>query len=1112
MRFKLFILLMLFGLCGSYAQQYFPVKIEKKWGLIDVDGQVVLPPQYDAIGEFKNFGYAVMQRNGLVGLLGPGGRELLPPRYDDLKVLDSTLVAVMDLGEWMVIDLTGRIVLQKGYDRVHVWDGQYLAFLKNGLWGIVDRNGRVIAKPEFDEIDFEQHRFFVTWKGETAGLLSEIGLEILPPIAEEIRIYSDSLFFYRSGGLWGAVDDWGVNLIPASFDSYKKVADNFLKLVAGDSLHIYSISCKKVITQGEYDEYYPFSRRLVIVKNDRKLGLLDQCGELILSPRYDEIQAYRGDLFRVNIRGKWGVVGAGDQQVIPFDYDYIAPIRNNICVVKKKGRFGIVNYKGEEVVEPVFNRIALEEQRVKAYIKRAENPGEESLTILNFDDEGQLVDNNLFEKHFHIKIAGKKGGKKNGHDSGNETDYVLDKFEWFYSPAEDRWGLRRLEDGSIQIEPKFHYIHVEKELGFTLVGIENFGNYEFERTTYRFEMTHGLVNNEIGLLITDLDFWDVRFEDFHKGLPLARCVFSNGRHGLVDRIGRIVRKDFAFIGDFHEGVSRMSVRGRISGSMKDQRGLGKLKDYLSELASANYRVDYTKYDQLFQEEAVLVCENCEWGYIDTAGQVLTPPKYSFAKDFVNGVGIVEHDGKWGMINRKNDTLIPCKYDGIDFLENTNNRIVRVYIQEPKYGLVDTLGQLTVGAMYDEIGLFSEGRLAVKRSGMWGFVNSDGLEVIPCRFREVMDFSEGLAAVKLGRSWGFIDKQGNVEIDFKYRRAGNFKDGLAWVFSDEGVGYINRKNEFVIEPQFEKAYDFHRGVARVVVKNKYALIDQRGRFLIRPRYSDIQPFDHHGLAIVRYGNDNIRYGLINLKGELITSIHFRQIDVFNEGLAAVKDKDGYGFIDTSGKVVIPCIYSKVSNFSEGRAAVQKDGSCGYINRTGTGVVSFEFSKCLDFDGGKAVVYRGIRRAGLVDMEGRLIIEPSIDRLLQFREGRGLVRDDQYRFYYITEKAGLYNGYYQRATSFQHGVAVVQIDDKWGVINQRGIEIIPPKYGKIESFKDGYAKVRIEGFNGLSNLEGELIVQPDFEFISYAGQGIFRVEKGDKIGYFDIEGRWVWDLNN
>lgn len=40
----------------------------------------------------------VMQRAGRVGLLNQSGEEIVAPKFDDLKVLDSTLIAVMDLG------------------------------------------------------------------------------------------------------------------------------------------------------------------------------------------------------------------------------------------------------------------------------------------------------------------------------------------------------------------------------------------------------------------------------------------------------------------------------------------------------------------------------------------------------------------------------------------------------------------------------------------------------------------------------------------------------------------------------------------------------------------------------------------------------------------------------------------------------------------------------------------------------------------------------------------------------------------------------------------------------------------------------------------------------
>ncbi len=1089
------------------AQQAFPVKVNKKWGLIDASGSIILPPAYEAIGEFKHFGYAVMQRNGKVGMLDQKGKEVVRPLYDDLKMVDSTRVAVLDAGAWMIIDMQGRTVLEKGYERVKVMEHGCLAFMKNKKWGIVAPNGRLLSAPVFDEIMQQANGYFLTAKSDKYGLLTPEGTELIPNHAESIQFFQDSLFFYRANGMWGAVDAYGKVLIPNRYEGYSKISDQFIKLVANGKVWLYSLPCAHVLTNGEYDNFLPFNRRQVLARKGDKLGLMDWCGGLILDPVYDEIQPLDGTGFRVQRQGKWGLHEARGKELASLRYDYIAPPLGSVCMVKLNNRYGLINFSGEEIVSPAFLRIEVEGQTAKAYNKTAQA---ENLTIFEWDEMGRLSDNNSFNRHFRIRIS---GAQEHSASSGRpaENNFLLQDFEWFYAPAKDRWGLRRRSDGGIQLEPKFNTIQVYPDLGFTMVGMPQMVRGEYERTTFRFEAVYGLVSNTLGRLVTEPVFLDLRFSDFQSGFPLARCVFNDGKHGLIDRVGRIVKRDLAYIGEFNEGIARFAAWGTLSGSMKPDANLGRLKDYFSGLRAPVYMVDYTEYDQVFQKEAWLVCRDCQWGYIDTAGLVNVPAQYAFARDFVNGVGIVECDGKWGMVNRKAEVVLPCRYDGVQFLENTGNRIVRIYIQQPKYGLIDTLGRLTVSAIYDEIGSFREGRLAVKRNGMWGFVDRDGLEVIPCRFRDAQSFSEGRAAVKLGRFWGYIDKLGHTEIDFKLARAGSFQEGLAWALASNQYGYIDSTGQFVIPGKFERAFDFQNGLARVAENGRIGLIDTQGRYILRPKYADMQPFDTHGLALVRYGKRRPFYGLADRSGKLITRRGIQEIRPFREGLAAVRYHNQYGFIDTTGKIVIPGPFSKVSDFSNGRAAVQQTGRCGYVDALGRIIVPMEYSRCLDYEQGKAIAYKGLRQPYLLDLEGNTVIEAGLnDRLLRFSDGRGLVQAGNFSFYYITEQSSPYSDTYQNAGPFRYGVAVVETNGKWGIIDQRGIAIIPPKYDRIDSFENGYAKVRILGFSGLTNLNGELIVQPDYEYISYAGEGLFRVEQGDKIGYFDQQGRWVWNL--
>ncbi|MFK7809495.1 MAG: WG repeat-containing protein [Saprospiraceae bacterium] len=1111
MRWLSFLVLLLTTYSSTFAQKAFPVKVNQKWGLMNPQGQLIQEPAYDAISEFKDYGYAVMQQNGRVGIINDFGKVIVPAKYEDTKVLDARLIAVMDQSEWMVIDIDGNTVLEKGYESVHIWEGRFLGFMKDRKWGLADINGRKICSPKYDELSLLKDNYFQTRLGNNYGLINLQGDVILEPLCDAVSIHSDSLFFFKVGRSWGAVNRSGREVIPANFSHYKIVSSAFISLYRKKAPVLYSVAAEQIVTESGYEAFYPFSERFALAKKDRTLALVDWQGVVVLPLGYEEISAFNEEGFRVKKNNKWGIVDYENTLLLNFDFDYIAPPKERVFIVRKKGLLGLFNEDFDEVIPIEFNRLEPGDLQAKAYKG-------EGMSIYTYDENGVPEDVQEFDDAFTINFSGvKKQARRSLRQfTGNRNDFVLQNFEWFFSSRDDRWGLRRLDDGSEQIAPSFDWISIERELGLTIVGLEKFSYFDFERTSYRFEMVYGVVNNEVGLLVTEISLWDIRLSDFYeKNSKVARCVFQDGRHGLISRnpVGKIVQKGYAFIGEFNDGVARMSKKGRISGTTKRKelpKGLGNLNTFLDSIMAPSSMMDYTLYDQEFRREAQLLCENCSWGYVDTTGSVVVTPQYDHAEEFTSEVGMVELENKWGLVNKEGKTLIPCEFDGIGYLEKTENKIIRIHNNKPKYGLIDTLGQVRVNLDYDKLSDFKEGRIAVEKNNRWGFVNKEGREIVPCQFRKVKDFSEGLAAVKATRKWGFIDQNGDTAIEFNFRRLGNFKNGLAWAYTYKGVGYINQKGEFVIDPKFNKAHDFEGDIARVQVKGKYALIDKTGAYVLKPKYSNIEAFNEEGLAIVRYGNNNIKYGVINQSGKLITDNHYKSVAPYKEGRAAVKYKGNYGFIDTSGKLIIDNEYSKVSDFCEGRAAVQKDGQCGYIDLSGKLIISMDYSKCLDFDEGKAVVYQGYQQGGIVDTLGNYIIEPSINRLLDFSDGRGLVRDNQARFYYITAGADMSEGYYHHAGKFEHGVAAVKDGDRWGVINQRGIEIVRPKYDKIGSFKDGYAKVRIKRFNGLTNLDGNLIIQPEYEYITYVGEGLFRVEQGDKVGYFDQSGGWVWGL--
>ncbi len=1096
------------------AQQLYPVRIGDQWGLIDRTGRQVISPRYSAVGETDAFGYTSIQTDEGVGLLLADGEELFPPIYQDIQVLDSLLYGIMAAGKWRVVDRNGRTVLAAGYDRVRsAGKAGLLFYFQDGYWGAVNADGTRLLDARYDEIELSPTGDFALRSGDFRGLARTDGRVIVPPRFTSVDRLGTNLVLVSRDGRSGGYSNSGQVLFPAEYQQITELGDNYLLLRRGERLDLFSRPLSRLIVERATGDFGLFSEHYLSLRIGDKLGLITTGGTTALPVAYQEIQPFLQGLFRVKIKGGWGLIGGGEEIVLPCEYEYISPLRGGGCILRRNDKFGLANYRGEIIQPCTYDRIELEEDgRVRAFTGPANGAAMTALQIL---PDGSLTEGGQFTAHFRVRVAGgTSGGEASRVAPQDPSSRLLPDFEWFYAAETGRWGLRRRADGGVVIEPVFQSIEVDELLGITLVGIRKSTELQFERTNYRAEQRFGLLLNATGMLVNELDFLDVRLDDWREGNQVARVIFTSGRHGLIDRQGRIVRRDLAYVGNFVGGRARISIGGYLSGSLSQGEvdKLGSVAGYLRQMRSLVTPTDYTAYDQQFIRDATLLCADCKWGYLDGSGNVIVPPLYESARDFDEEIGRVKKSTGWGALDSDGREILDFVYDEIAVGGAGGPDLLRLGITADFFGLIDTLGRLIIPARYNEFGSPHNGIIGMRVGNRWGFLRMNGDTLIPPRFMEVGAFGQGLAAFRAdNRQWGFVNQRGDTIISPAYRAAGRFHANRAWVqYADQTFAYIDRSGRKVIPQTFPAAEEFSDfGVARVREGTTFGLIDTLGNWVLRPRYPQIRAFTGAGVAVVRFDGRADLYGLINYRGELLTSREYREVGVFAEGLAVVKDQRGrYGYIDASGREIIPCQFGGAEEFSDGRAIIRENGRCGYIDYQGNIIIAPVYGRCRPFSGERAVVYQGIRNAGIIDLIGNHLVTPSLNRLLDFQEGRGLMRDDQSRFFFITEKAGLYDGYYEDATAFQNGVARVRSGGRWGLVSRRGIELLRPKYAEIGPFVNGYARVRIEGRYGLADRRGGILLPADYAFVEYAGGGLYRVESDGRIGYVDEAGKRVW----
>ena len=99
----------------------------RKWGIVDFDGEIIIPFEYDEIKSLTIKPMMIMVKDGLYGLVSDKGKILIPFQYDRMledKMVAAThrknLFAVMKMGKIGMVDQNNNPVLPLLFDYAHV--------------------------------------------------------------------------------------------------------------------------------------------------------------------------------------------------------------------------------------------------------------------------------------------------------------------------------------------------------------------------------------------------------------------------------------------------------------------------------------------------------------------------------------------------------------------------------------------------------------------------------------------------------------------------------------------------------------------------------------------------------------------------------------------------------------------------------------------------------------------------------------------------------------------------------------------------------------------------------------------------------------------------------
>ncbi len=259
------------------------------WGYVDINGQVIVQPQYV---------YAVGFYNG-------GGERAVVA-----KLINGKLY-------WGAIDTTGKEVIPCQYESLYTRLGDAFAFRRYGenLYGIMDLDGNVIAQPlfEFFEAYDEKHRLLTVGEDEdTLGVYSlELQKMIIPAeydcidygdhiISCEIKYTAKERYFnYAAEELDFSQYD-SVSEYEGLLRTWKNQKCGFIELDG-------TVVIPNILQGGLSSDCLTLYRKGYVISGEyQKLGVSTLDGRIIVPEEYTEIAAKDNFIIASNrISGNW---------------------------------------------------------------------------------------------------------------------------------------------------------------------------------------------------------------------------------------------------------------------------------------------------------------------------------------------------------------------------------------------------------------------------------------------------------------------------------------------------------------------------------------------------------------------------------------------------------------------------------------------------------------------------------------------------------------------------------------------------------------------------------------------------------------------------------------
>lgn len=489
---------------------YFILKKDDKYGVIDKTGNIVIEPNYTEV-KIPNPEKAVFvcyQNEESIQILNENKQEIInqyekvePIRLKNIAsdlMYEKTVLKYSENGKYGLVDLSGKKITNAIYeelDSLPYKEGEFLV-KKEGKYGVINIKGNVLVEIAYDNVsvdgyytDENQYKFSgyivsnTTEQGYRYGYINYKGKLLLEPEYNEleriveIKDNENSYMIGAKNGQYGVIKN-KENILNNEYQSIRYDPSNNVLVIEKSKKYGISKLDGNIIVPVQYNQI-DITGIYLYAQNEQGTTVYNNNGTEAKVDADIAILETNNEKYRIRINNKintkYGVIDDEGKQLIEEKYNYIEYLYDNYFIASSEnGKLGVINDKDEEKI--TFECDSVQKIENTNLIKTVVN---QSITRIYKKDMTlicEMQNANISNENEYIKVYNNIETKyfdKEGNEVSNNKVYPNNSI-FAAKNDQGKWGFVN-KSGDIIIDYQYDKVTEVNEYGYA--GIQKDGKW-----------------------------------------------------------------------------------------------------------------------------------------------------------------------------------------------------------------------------------------------------------------------------------------------------------------------------------------------------------------------------------------------------------------------------------------------------------------------------------------------------------------------------------------------------------------------------------------------------------------------------------------------------------